>query len=147
MNRHEIPKFIEIVKELDLNLGHPTTIEIAGLLSFDKIAHLETSAIEKDIISQAESLVRGTHFNLQWTHTSNNMPSMNTCAKWVQPFIMVNGDFVLDCAVMMSDNRSWLHKYAAGNCIETPLEEIWNDPLYKAERAAINNPKIGRAHV
>jgi len=141
LNRHEIPDFIQIVKDLDLNLGHPTTIEIAGLLGFDKIQHLQPSIMEQDIVQKAEALVRGTHYTLQWVHTSNSVRPISTCAKWVQPFIMVNGDFVFDCAVMMSDNRNWLHNNAAGNCIKRPLSEIWEDSVYLAERAAVNNPE------
>lgn len=138
LNKHEIPAFLEIVKELDLNLGHPTIVEIAGLLAFDKIKDLDTAPIDQELIERAQKVVEGTNIKLTWNHTSNDCRSMDICPKWVQPFIMVNGDAVMDCSVMMSDNRAWLHKNALGNTINTPYTEIWNNPEYKRDREAVN---------
>jgi MoaA/NifB/PqqE/SkfB family radical SAM enzyme len=142
-NKNEIPKIVAWLKELDLNLGHPMHVEIAGLLVFRKIKNLlidHDVKIAETIVAAAEKIAHGTNIHLSWNRTAAGCAPMDNCTKWLQPFIMGNGDAVMDCSVMMSDNRKWLHANTVGNAIRTPYREIWKKEEYARARAAVNNP-------
>lgn len=140
-NYHDIPDIIRFVGNLDLNNGGQVHIEISGLLLFDKIKHLAGDSIEAptEVVEACVKAQRefGKRIRLSFQRSKVN-PPVSKCAKWVQPFVMANGDVVLDCGVMMSDNRKKLHEDSFGNIKDFSIKEIWNSQTYKEIRESVN---------
>ncbi|OGZ79617.1 MAG: hypothetical protein A2528_02890 [Candidatus Staskawiczbacteria bacterium RIFOXYD2_FULL_37_9] len=137
-NVHEIPALARLIGELDINLGKITDFQIVGLLSFPEIEHLNVENISEQIIKEADSIAKEMNINLIWSHTSNNCSSNNFCAKWLQPYIMIDGSAILDCALMMENNRSQLKRTSLGNLFNQNFREIWDSPRYQRIRKGIN---------
>ncbi len=137
-NVGEIPRLLELVHELDVNLGKLTDVQVVGLLSFPEIDHLNISSIPPEIIEASNQLAKKYNINLIWSHTSNNCASIDYCAKWLQPYIMIDGSALLDCALLMSNNRIKLKEDALGNLYEEDFKQIWNKPRYRKTRASVN---------
>lgn len=136
-NVHEIPDLLRLVADLDINLGKMTDVQVVGLLTFPEIEHLYTELPEQ-FLCEANSLAEKLNINFICSHTSNNYCSMNTCAKWLQPYIIINGDVVLDCALLMANNRNELMSNSLGNVFTQSFKEIWNSPRYKRIRESVN---------
>jgi len=142
-NYTEIEKIIKFVGDLDLNQGGNVSIEISGLLVFDKIADLVGDSVEapKEIIEKCiDTAKKYPNIRLKFARSKEN-PPVESCAKWVQPFVMANGDVVFDCGVMMSDNRLNLHSETFGNIIEKSIDQIWQGKNYAEMRENVNNIK------
>lgn len=137
-NVAEIPALLKLVSELDLNLGKITDVQIVGLLSFPEIDNLNVAAIPPEVIAEADAIAAKSGINLIWSHTSNNCDSIDKCAKWLQPYIMIDGSAILDCALLMSNNRTNLKKGAFGNIFEEDFKNIWNKPAYADTRRGVN---------
>lgn len=137
-NVTEIPKLLELIHELDVNLGKLTDVQVVGLLSFPDIDHLNVPGIPQEIIAAADRLAKKYKLNLIWSHTTNNCATMNSCAKWLQPYIMIDGSALLDCALLMSNNRIKLKNDALGNLFQENFKDIWNKPRYRKTRADVN---------
>ncbi len=137
-NITEIPKLLELIHELDVNLGKLTDVQVVGLLSFPDIDHLNVANIPQEIISVADDLAKKYNINLIWSHTTNNCATMDSCAKWLQPYIMIDGSALLDCALLMSNNRIKLKNDALGNLFQENFKDIWDKQRYRKARAGVN---------
>ncbi len=140
-NYDEIPKIIDFVAGLDLNNGGEVTIEISGLLIFDKIKDLAdgTTLAPEEILKICEEKEKKYNGKIRIIYQrSKENPKVETCSKWVQPFVMANGDVVFDCGVMMSDDRTKLHKNTFGNIVDHGIRKIWNNKNYKEMRSNVN---------
>lgn len=143
-NFHELPGIIDLVGSLDINNGGEVVIEISGLLVFEKIASLVDKTIQapKEILDACNDAQKkyGAKIRLIFNRSQQNK-KVDSCTKWVQPFVMANGDLVMDCGVMMSDDRLNLHAKTFGNVIDKSIKDIWNGEEYKRHRSAVNNLK------
>jgi MoaA/NifB/PqqE/SkfB family radical SAM enzyme len=139
-NYDDIKNIIRLVGSLDLNNGGEVSIEISGLLMFEKIMHLagDSTQAPEYVIKECEQAASEFNIKLLFTRSKTN-PPVDNCSKWVQPFVMGNGDLVFDCGVMMSDQRIKLHSDSFGNVIEKSIRDIWNGDLYKQMRSLVNN--------
>ncbi len=137
-NVHEIPALIRLIGELDINLGKITDFQVVGLLSFPEIEHLNVKNIPEQIIKESDSIAKKININLIWSHTSHSYNSINLCAKWLQPYIMIDGSAILDCALMMSNKRLELKRTSLGNLFNQKFKEIWNSPRYRRIRKSVN---------
>lgn len=138
LNLGELPDFIQLVADLDMNVGRPTVVQVAGLLVFDKIRDLEVKEIPTALVDRAHAKAREVGVVLNWSHTPNSMPPMQVCTKWLQPYVIIDGDVVLDCAVMMWDNREFLKCIRLGNLLCSDFKSVWNDPRYRRIRESVN---------
>lgn len=140
-NYHDIKNIIKMVSDMDLNNGGNVVIEISGLLLFDKIKDLidENTKAPQDVIDECQALANECNNITLIFQRSKDNPSIESCAKWVQPFVMGNGDVVYDCGCMMSDDRLKLHNLSFGNIIENSIKDIWNGETYKKFRMSTND--------
>lgn len=139
MNLYEMVAFLELVNDLDMNLGKRKYVEFAGLLIFDEIKELDVLEIPVDIVEKVNRKAKELNINVAWSHTKNNYPDMKKCAKWLQPYIMIGGDVILDCALLMANNRAYLKEKRLGNVFEEDFHKIWNSEQYKKIRASVNS--------
>jgi len=136
LNVHEVPDFVDKVASFNV-LGEGSRVEFAGLLTFPEIEHLYMW-IPPSI--KEEAIRRGKKYDVHITfaHTSE-LPSPQMCAAWCEPYVMMEGFVVSCCAVMMSNRREFLRKYAFGNINEQSFEEIWSSERYKKFRQMVTN--------
>lgn len=66
------------------------------------------------------------------------MYSIDCCAKWIQPYIMMGGYTVLDCALVMANNREYLQSISPGSLLEKNFKDIWYGNGYKRVRHSVN---------
>lgn len=53
---------------------------------------------------------------------------------------MIGGYALPCCAILMSNKRPFLEKYAFGNLSDHSLKEIWDSPRFRAFRRMVTNP-------
>ncbi len=139
-NRNEVADFVRLVAELDMNLGEWTVIEFCGLLYFDKNRHLFVKKISPDLMKEADRLGQKYNIQIAWSHI-NKLPPMTLCSKWQQPYVMIGGDVVIDCAVLMSNNRSYLRANRLCNLLEDDFTKVWYSDYYKKVRKSVPRKK------
>lgn len=138
-NINEIPALMKLISELDVNPGKKTDVQVVGLLIFKEIEYLNVDRIPEQIINEAYMMAKQLkNINLIWTHTPDHCESINYCAKWLQPYVMVDGSVILDCALLMSNNRSELKRTSFGNLFKQDFKHIWSSPRYKKIRQSVN---------
>jgi MoaA/NifB/PqqE/SkfB family radical SAM enzyme len=101
-----------------------------------------------------ETLIRETYLrslkhriNLYFSHEDpESLPAMNICTRWMEPFILVSGDVIADCAILMQGRREFLKKISLGNVFQKSFREIWSSALYRLLRETVVNTK-GRAPI
>lgn len=136
LNMDEIYDFVELVADLDMNLGQWTVVEFCGLLSFEKNEHLFVEALDLKLVQTADRRAAEKNIQVAWSHI-NRLPAMEICSKWQQPYIMIGGDVVIDCAVLMSDQRRHLRTHRICNLIEEPFKLVWNSEYYRNIRKSV----------
>lgn len=136
LNQHEIHDFVDLVADLDMNLGQWTVIEFCGLLYFEKNKHLFVEALDPELVETANRRAAEKNIQIAWSHI-NQLPPTRICSKWQQPYIMIGGDVVIDCAVLMSDQRTHLRENRICNLLEEPFREVWDSEYYRKIRASV----------
>ena len=117
-NVHEMPLFVELIKSFGgkRELGGGARLDFVGVLNFDeneqKFVHTISYEIYKETIDKAKTC----DFNVILSHIepSQNPPS-SQCICWLEPYILMGGDVIPCCTVLMSNNREYLHANAYGN--------------------------------
>ncbi len=137
-NVNEIPAMPALIHDLDLNCGRKVSIEFVGLLNFKEIEKYNVACIPVDIIEQTQKNAKKFGVTIIWSHTNNNMYSIDYCAKWIQPYIMMGGYTVLDCALVMANNREYLKSISPGSLLEKNFKDIWYGNGYKRVRHSVN---------
>lgn len=138
LNLYEMVDFLELMNELDMNLGKRKNVEFAGLLVFDEIKELDVEEIPFSIVQKVKKKAKELNINVAWSHTKNCFLGMKMCAKWLQPYIMIGGDVILDCALLMANNRDYLRENRLGNVFEEHFRTIWNSERYKKVRTSVD---------
>lgn len=145
-NVHEVeglPNFLASLVEDVRDYGDEPSINIVALLEFEETkdwaVELPASVVKR---TDAAAKIRG--FKTYWshvTHIEEEKAPMDYCTFWSEPYIMITGDVVPCCAVLMSNNRKNLERWAFGNIHNKSLREIWNSPYYRVFRRSVVNPK------
>ncbi|MFQ6126428.1 MAG: radical SAM protein [Candidatus Heimdallarchaeota archaeon] len=149
LNYHEMPKFVELVRTFGNrdDLGDGSKIHFVGLLVYPEIKQYYLLNVPEKIqiaaAKKKKEIVDGA--DVIFAHTEpKRLPSINRCLAWMEPYVMTAGGkpgYVLPCcAVLMSNNRDSLRKYAFGNLLEKPFKEIWNSERYRRFRYTVNKP-------
>ncbi len=137
LNYQEMPKMVELVHSLG-NLGEGSRLEFAGLLTFKEIEHLYLPEVPKEVVESVKEKAKKLGVKVSFSHfQKSELPSINKCTAWMEPYIMMGGYVMPCCAVLMSNKRDFLRKYAFGNIFEKPFKEIWYSERYKKFRETI----------
>jgi radical SAM protein with 4Fe4S-binding SPASM domain len=146
-NYNEMSQFVEHVRK-NLGswdeLGDGSKIHFIGLLSFPEIKQYYLPVIPKEAVSElmkkSEEIEDGAP--VVFAHSEpEKFPSINRCLAWMEPYIMMKGNVIPCCAVLMSNNRRFLKEHCFGNLLEKPFKEIWESERYVQFRHAVNDPK------
>jgi len=144
-NVHEVeylPGFLASLVDDVKDYGDEPSINIVALLEFKETRDWARE-IPEIIVESTDRLSRGYGFTNYWshpTHVEQDKPPLDYCTFWSEPYVMITGHVVPDCAVMMSNSRPKLEELAFGNIHEQSLKDIWNSKRYKEFRKMVVNP-------
>ena len=138
LNYMEMPGYIEFIYSLE-NRGLRSRVEFIGLITFPGIErfYMPFEEIPEDIMAKTLENAVKYNINLYFTHASACLPSMTKCTRWAEPFILVNGDVISDCAILLQSRRNFLRATSFGNVFQEPLMHIWRSEHYKNFRKLI----------
>ncbi len=141
LNFKEMPDYIELVHSLK-NRGTRARVEFIGLIVFPGIEkyYMGMEEIPSDIVIKTYEKALEYGINLYFTHASSKLQPMDFCTRWTEPFILVSGEIIQCCAVLMQTNRETLKRLSFGNVFEKNFTEIWNSENYKTFRKQIVTP-------
>ncbi|UCD20848.1 MAG: SPASM domain-containing protein [archaeon] len=147
LNVHEMPDFIDFIAGLGdrESLGDGYRVEFAGLLCFKEVEHLYVDKIPDEIRNEVLKRAEKHGIRVAFAHSSKEeLPPLHECRAWAEPYIMMGGYVMPCCAVLMSNKRDFLRKYAFGNIYETPFKKIWNSKRYRKfrEMITLKNKKV-----
>ena len=135
---------VELVHSLG-NLGEGAMLEFTGLLVFKEIEHFALREIPCEILKETEEKAQKLGVNISFSHLQKEkLPPIEKCTAWLEPYIMMGGYVMPCCAVLMSNKRDFLRKYAMGSINEKPFKEIWYADRYKKFRKMVvdKNAKV-----
>jgi len=141
LNYQEMPKMVELVHSLG-DLGEGSRLEFVGILSFKEIEQYYIPEVPKEILEKTIETGRRLGVGVKFSHTSQSkLPSIENCAAWTEPYIMIGGYVLPCCAVLMSNKRDFLRKQAFGNLFQKTFKEIWYSKRYKEFRKMVLRKK------
>lgn len=141
LNYQEMPKMVELVHSFG-NLGEGSRLEFTGLLAFKEIEHLKLSVLPEEIIEETKKRAKELGVPISFSHLrKEELPSINKCSAWLEPYIMMGGYVLPCCAILMSNKRDFLRKYAFGNLKDKRFKEIWDSERYKKFRKMVVDRK------
>ena len=139
-NYHEMPEYIDLVASLN-DRGVRARIEFIGLIVFEGIEqyYMPLDTIPEEIIEQVYKRSFKYNINLYFNHAQQILPPMSNCVRWTEPFVLVNGDVIADCAILMqgSFRRAYLDMISFGNAFDKPFGELWNSKHYTQFRKSV----------
>ena len=141
-NIGELEQFVELVHSLG-DLGDDPSINFVGLLDFEGTKDL-VCEVPQGVVEGVSKRAKMHGISIYWSHTTHidkDKPPANFCVFWTEPYVMITGHIVPDCAVLMSNRRPFLEKVSFGNVNEIPLKDIWELPKYREFRKMLKNPK------
>ena len=140
LNYKEMPQYIELIHRLK-NRGVRARVEFVGLLSFPEIEHyyMPLRNIPEDILIKTFEKALRHNINLHFSHVGTHPPSINKCTAWTEPYVLIGGEVISCCAIIMSNNRQFLRENSFGNVYEKPFLEIWGSPKYRKFRKTVNS--------
>ena len=142
LNYAEMPAYIELMASLK-NRGVRARVDFAGLLTFPGIEdyYMPLDEIPEEILVRTYETALKHRINLHFSHASTSLRSINNCTAWTEPYVLIGGEVISCCAIIMSNNRKFLRDNSFGNVYETPFMDIWQTPKYKNFRKQVNSKK------
>ncbi|MBZ0156863.1 MAG: radical SAM protein [Alphaproteobacteria bacterium] len=141
-NVHEMPRFVDLVKSFGgaEAIGRGARLDFVGVLNFDENEQNFVNTVPYDIYRETIEKARTCDFNVIMSHIepTQNPPS-SQCICWLEPYILMGGDVIPCCTVLMSNNREYLHSSAFGNVFTQSFREIWESRRYREFRSIIND--------
>jgi len=141
-NYKEVNMLPKLVHDLGDDSDEPS-INIVGLLEFAQTKGLEIE-LPQLIVDATNQEAKKYNQSLYWSHITHDEAKKapcHFCVFWTEPYIMITGDVVPDCAVLMSNRRPFLEAHSFGNVNKQSLVKLWNTPKYKKFREVLRNPK------
>ncbi|OHD69366.1 MAG: hypothetical protein A2W19_05500 [Spirochaetes bacterium RBG_16_49_21] len=141
LNYKEMPDYIELIHSLP-NRGTRARVEFIGLIVFPGIEkyYIAMEEVPEEIVIRTYENALKYNINLYFSHASIRLSSMTNCVRWTEPFVLVSGEIIQCCAVLMQTNREFLRRESFGNVFEKSFGEIWNSKKYKEFRKQIVTP-------
>jgi MoaA/NifB/PqqE/SkfB family radical SAM enzyme len=140
LNYKEMPEYLKLMSSLK-NRGVRARVEFVGLLTFPEIEqyYIPIEQIPEDVLTKTYENALRYGINLYLTHTSSRLPSINKCGAWVEPYILIGGEVISCCAIVMSNKRKFLRDNSFGNVYKKPFMDIWNSDKYRNFRKQVND--------
>jgi len=141
LNFHELPDYIDFVSQFQ-NRGTRARVEMIGLIPFKEIEHfyLPWEDIPPQIVSETLKRALQKNINLYFAHEKKAMPPLHECVRWMEPFVLVNGNVIPDCAILMQSRRSELDRFSLGNAFKDSIDSMWTSQEYRKFREMVVNP-------
>lgn len=139
LNYMEMPEYIELIAGLK-NRGVRARVEFIGLIKFQGIEnyYMALSDIPEEILLRTFENALKHGINLYFSHSDDSsLPPMSDCVRWTEPFVLVDGYVISDCAILMQSSRDFLREHSFGNVFETPVMDIWNSEGYRNFRKQV----------
>lgn len=142
-NYHEMPDYLDLIHSLGTNkeIGDNFTIEFVGLLYYPQTAEYFLEKIPDEIMQEVARRAERYNFRIMYSHPGKDIPPLDACSAWVEPYIMMGGYVLPCCQVLQTNDRDRLRKYAFGNINEIPFQDIWYSERYRTFRKIIPDPK------
>lgn len=140
LNYQEMPGYIELISKLK-NRGIRSRVEFVGLLAFPAIEeyYMPLESIPESILIKTFENALKYGINLHLSHAKAELPSIDKCGAWTEPYILIGGEVISCCAIIMSNNRQFLRQNSFGNVNDKPFLDIWKSERYRIFRKAVNN--------
>jgi MoaA/NifB/PqqE/SkfB family radical SAM enzyme len=139
INYQEMPKMVKLVHSFG-DLGEGSRLEFTGLLTFKEIEHLKLGNPPEEIIEETRRKAEELNVPISFSHLrKEELPSINKCSAWTEPYIMMGGYVLPCCAILMSNKRDFLRKNSFGNIKEKSFKEIWNSERYEKFRRMVTD--------
>lgn len=146
LNYNEAPGFIDLANSLGSrdDYGDGSKIHFIGVLAYKEIAQYYLSEIPENIQQEmkekADSYKNG--LPVIFAHSEvKKLPPIEKCLAWMEPYLMMKGEVMPCCVVMMSNHRNFLREHSFGNILKQPFKEVWNSERYKRFRNTVNDHK------
>lgn len=141
LNYREMPDYLELIHGLE-NRGTRSRVEFIGLIVFPGIEkyHIGMEEIPDDIVIRTYEKALEYDINLYFSHATVKLSPMDYCVRWTEPFILVSGEIIQCCAVLMQSNREFLKRLSFGNVFEKSIRDIWNSRRYREFRRQVVTP-------
>ncbi len=142
-NYTEMPGYLDLIRSLGTNreIGDNFTIEFVGLLYYPQTAEYFLEKIPETIVDEVNKRAHKYNFHVMYSHPGKEVPPLEACSAWVEPYIMMGGYVLPCCQVLQTNDRNKLRKYAFGNVNEIPFKEIWYSDRYQTFRKMIPDPQ------
>jgi MoaA/NifB/PqqE/SkfB family radical SAM enzyme len=145
-NYLEMADYIDLVASLP-NRGDRARVEFIGLITFPGIedSYISLNEIPEDLKKEVYERALKHKINLYFSHSDSScLPSMTHCVRWSEPFVLVNGEVISDCAILMQNRRDELNDISLGNAFDKPFMELWNSKRYSEFRNNVvcDNAKV-----
>ncbi|MFZ2957946.1 MAG: radical SAM protein [Candidatus Ozemobacteraceae bacterium] len=141
-NMHEMPQFVELVKSFGGGkiIGRGARIDFVGVLNFGENENGFVETIPIEVYKETIARAKNSDLNIIFSHIepTQNPPS-SQCICWLEPYILMGGDVIPCCTVLMSNNREYLHSHSFGNLFAQTFREVWDTPRFKEFRRIIND--------
>lgn len=127
------------------DIGDEVAVNIVGLLEFPETKHLVTEIHEDwvDIVNGRAKELGQTVYWSHPTHSEADKPPMDYCTFWSEPYVMIGGYLLPCCAILMSNRRDFLERFAFGQVsgpIKQSVKELWNSDYFKKFRKTVVDP-------
>ena len=143
-NVQEMPAFLDLAASFGPRklLGEGGRVDFVGNLEFPEVKELSVYELSKETLQSVIDKTLKYRLNTFLSHTEvKRNPSINQCICWLEPYIMMGGDVIPCCNILMSNKRSILREHSFGNIFKNSMKEIWSSERFREFRDTINNPK------
>jgi len=138
LNYHEMPDYLDLIHSIDMR-GTRARVEFIGLIPFKGIEehYMPMEDVPREIAGIVYEKALEYNINLYFSHAAAELPSMSNCVRWMEPFVLVTGEVIQCCSILMQMDRSFLKKHSFGNIFEHDFKKIWNSKKYKTFRKQV----------
>lgn len=140
-NYQQMSEYIDLVNSLKPR-GTRARVEFIGVIVFEQNKEYAMAIEDVPFELKKEVYQKALDYgiNLYFSHASATKPNINTCIRWTEPFILVSGEVLPCCSILLQSERDFLAKYNFGNIYEKNFYDIWDSEHYKNFRQTVVNP-------
>jgi len=136
-NYTEISQYMDLMHSLK-GRGVLARVELIGLLAFPGIEehYIPFHELPEQLVVDTLQKALDYDIHLRFAH-EGKLPSMDNCVAWAEPYVLIGGEVISCCAILMSNKRKVLRDNSFGNVYDTPLLDIWKTERYQKFRKQV----------